>query len=192
MPEKKEKEDLGTITQPDEEPKSGLPTGDDSKTASELPTGDDEEVILKNSRYGDENAPDPESDAEQAEEAAAEGVDEPPTPIGDAPADDKDDNPDPSFLGKIEESEQQTIVTLQQKHQQMVYQLGNSVLQMFNTVDQIGGISEQIQGVYTGIGKRLNVGPKTRWTVMQDGSVRIVPEQPGPQAVPPQGDKPEK
>jgi len=163
MPDKKK--DLGTISQPDEETKSGLPTGDDeSKTASELPTGDEEA---------------PEADV-------------PPTAIGDAPADDKDDNPDPSFLGTIEESEQETIIALQQKHQQMVYQLGNAVLQLFGSVDQIGGVSEQIQGVYTGIGKRLNVGPKTRWTVMQDGSVRVVPEQPGPQAVPPQGDKSEK
>ena len=116
--------------------------------------------------------------------------DEPPAAIGDEP----DASPaDPSSLGTVEKPEQDSIMALQQKHQQMVFQLGNTVLRIFETVNQVGGVEDQIQGVYQAIGKRLNIGPNTRWSVMPDGSVRLIPEQPGPQVVPPQegNDKPE-
>jgi len=117
--------------------------------------------------------------------------DDPPTSIGDEP---EGGNSDPSFLGTVEKSEQDSIMALQQSHQQLVFQLGNTVLRIFETVNRVGGLEDQIQGVYQAIGKRLNIGSKTRWSVMQDGSVRIIPEQPsGPQVVPPpsEGDKSE-
>jgi len=154
-----------SVTQPEEETKSELPTGEDVKSTSEIPVGD----------------------------APVDSEDTPPEVAGE-----EADNPDPSYLGQIEEPEQQAILALQQKHQQMVFQLGNTVLRIFQTVDQVGAIEEQVQNTYQAIGKRLNIGPKTRWSVMQDGSVRAMPNPPGPQIVPPpapekpEGDEPEK
>jgi len=114
--------------------------------------------------------------------------DDPPTAIGDEPDVTK---VDPTFLGTVEDAEKEAILALQQKHQQTVFQLGNIVLQIFENVNRVGGIEDEIQNTYQTIGKRLNIGPKTRWSVMQDGSVRLLPDLPNPQAVPSQAPPPE-
>ena len=93
---------------------------------------------------------------------------------------------DPTLLGLVEQQEQSAIVALHRQHQALVFQLGNLDLKKFETVAQIDSTNEQIQGLYSQIGKRLNIPPKTRWTVTPDGKVREVPT-PRPQEVKQEG-----
>ena len=113
----------------------------------------------------------------ETEEAQAEAVkaiqevETPPEVVGEIPV-------DPDVLGSMEPQERANIVALQQQHQQLVFQLGNLELRKAEIIDQVNMTGNQIQNVYVAIGQRLNIDPKTRWTVMNDGTIRIVPEQP--------------
>lgn len=80
---------------------------------------------------------------------------------------------------KLEPGELETIRTLHKKVQELVQMIGQSEVQKQRYLASLSDLEDQGQATMNAVANRLGIAPGTMWRAAPDGTVIVLPQQPG-------------